>query len=115
MQVGMNAHQGKSDGSGRIKVLDSFYRLAEERRAHCHLPGIVKESKDGMDRYVVGGSHLKMIVSALGGGARIDAIAFNRMPGDLPDGGSVRFLYRLAVNRWQGAEAPQLMVEHIDP
>ena len=67
-----------------------------------------------IDRYVVGGSHLKMVVQA-DGGPRIDAIAFNRMPHDLPDSGSVRLLYRLSVNRWQGSETAQLQVEHIDP
>ena len=55
-----------------------------------------------------------MVVQA-DGGPRIDAIAFNRMPHDLPDSGSVRLLYRLSVNRWQGSETAQLQVEHIDP
>lgn len=66
-----------------------------------------------LDHYVVGGSHLKMSVRHCAGGAPIDAIAFNRMPGDLPEAGAVRLLYRLSVNRWQGRESAQLMVEHI--
>ena len=68
---------------------------------------------DVVDRRVVGGSHLKMVVCRHGGGPEIDAIAFNRMPDDLPDSGPVRMLYRLGVNRWQGTESPQLLVEHL--
>ena len=67
---------------------------------------------DVVDARVVGGSHLKMVVQQQGGGTAIDAIAFNRMPDDLP-GGAVRLLYRLNINRWRGNESPQLMVEHI--
>ena len=67
---------------------------------------------DVITSYIVGGSHLKMVVKKHGGGPEIDAIAFNRMPDDLP-GGPVRLLYRLDVNRWRGDESPQLLVEHI--
>jgi single-stranded-DNA-specific exonuclease len=66
-----------------------------------------------IDRRVVGGAHLKMIVRALDGGEAVDAIAFNRLPEDLPSGGAVRLLYRLAVNRWAGTESCQLVVEQI--
>jgi single-stranded-DNA-specific exonuclease len=66
-----------------------------------------------IDRRVVGGAHLKMIVRALDGGEALDAIAFNRLPEDLPPGGAARLLYRLAVNRWSGTESCQLVVEEI--
>ena len=66
-----------------------------------------------LDQRVVGGSHLKMIVRPLEGSDAVDAIAFNRMPEDLPRSGPVRLLYRLDINRWQGREECQLMVEHI--
>ncbi len=62
---------------------------------------------------VVGGSHLKMVVQSLDGSEPLDAIAFNHMPGDLPETGPVRLLYRLGVNRWQGNESCQLLVEKI--
>ena len=68
---------------------------------------------DVLERYVVGGSHLKMTVRHVEGGSPLDAIAFNRMPGDLPESGSVRLLYRLGVNRWQGRETAQLQVDLI--
>jgi single-stranded-DNA-specific exonuclease len=62
---------------------------------------------------VVGGSHLKMVVQSLDGSERLDAIAFNRLPEDLPETDSVRLLYRLGINRWRGNESCQLMVEEI--
>jgi single-stranded-DNA-specific exonuclease len=62
---------------------------------------------------VVGGAHLKMIVQSINGGETLDAIAFNRLPEDLPPSGNVRLLYRLALNRWRGNESCQLMVEEI--
>jgi single-stranded-DNA-specific exonuclease len=65
-----------------------------------------------VDARIVGGSHLKMVVKQVGGGEVIDAIAFNRLPDDLP-GGPVHLLYRLNINRWRGNESPQLLVEHI--
>jgi len=71
------------------------------------------DSFDVLERRVVGGSHLKMVVERQGGGAVVDAIAFNRLPEDLPQRGSVRLLYRLGVNRWRGNESCQLMVEEI--
>jgi single-stranded-DNA-specific exonuclease len=66
-----------------------------------------------IDHRVVGGSHLKMIVRPIDGSEEVDAIAFNRMPQDLPESGPVRLLYRLDINRWQGREECQLMVDHI--
>jgi len=62
---------------------------------------------------VVGGSHLKMIVQSVDGSEPVDAIAFNRLPEDLPLPGAVRLLYRLGINRWRGNESCQLMVEEI--
>ena len=66
-----------------------------------------------IDRRVVGAAHLKMIVRSIDGSQEIDAIAFNRLPEDLPPSGAVRLLYRLGVNRWRGSESCQLMVEDI--
>jgi single-stranded-DNA-specific exonuclease len=62
---------------------------------------------------VVGGSHLKMMVRTIDGSEPVDAIAFNRLPEDLPSSGAVRLLYRLGINRWRGSESCQLMVEEI--
>jgi single-stranded-DNA-specific exonuclease len=72
---------------------------------------------DVIDRRIVGGSHLKMVVRSRAGGEPLDAIAFNCLPENLPGGGSgsagLRLLYRLAVNRWRGRESCQLVVEEI--
>jgi single-stranded-DNA-specific exonuclease len=66
-----------------------------------------------LETRVVGGSHLKMIVRSTRGGEELDAIAFRRLPEDLPQSGIVRLLYRLGVNRWRGNASCQLMVEEI--
>jgi single-stranded-DNA-specific exonuclease len=66
-----------------------------------------------LDARVVGAAHLKMVVQALDGGEALDAIAFNRLPEDLPAAGSVRLLYHLGINRWRGKASCQLMVEEI--
>jgi single-stranded-DNA-specific exonuclease len=66
-----------------------------------------------LDQRVVGGSHLKMVVRPLDGGEALDAIAFNRMPDDLPQSGPARMLYRIGINRWRGEESCQLMIEEI--
>jgi single-stranded-DNA-specific exonuclease len=66
-----------------------------------------------LESRVVGGAHLKMMVQSINGGEALDAIAFNRLPEDLPPSGNVRLLYRLAINRWRGNESCQLMVEEI--
>jgi len=72
---------------------------------------------DGMfeviDKRVVGGSHLKMVLQSHDGSEALDAIAFNRLPEDLPASASVRLLYSLGINRWRGSESCQLMVEEI--
>jgi single-stranded-DNA-specific exonuclease len=66
-----------------------------------------------VEDYVVGGSHLKMRVRAAGGHDVLDAIAFGRLPEDLPCRDGLRLLYRLSVNRWRGKQTPQLMVDRI--
>jgi len=66
-----------------------------------------------LDQRVVGGSHLKMVVRPLDGSEALDAIAFNRMPDDLPEAGPARMLYRIGINRWRGEESCQLMIEEI--
>jgi len=68
---------------------------------------------DVLEARVVGGSHLKMIVQDGTGGEPLDAIAFNRLPEDLPKSGRARLLYRLGINRWRGHASCQLMVEEI--
>ncbi|MDX2416016.1 MAG: single-stranded-DNA-specific exonuclease RecJ [Xanthomonadales bacterium] len=68
---------------------------------------VVEESR------VVGGSHLKMQLRPVDGQARIDAIAFGRLPENLPDSDTVRLVYKLDVNHFRGHKICQLMVEQI--
>ena len=62
---------------------------------------------------VVGGSHLKMQLRPVDGIASLDAIAFRRLPEDLPDSDTVRLVYKLDVNHFRGHKTCQLMVEQI--
>jgi single-stranded-DNA-specific exonuclease len=68
---------------------------------------------DVVDRRLVGGAHLKLLLRSRDGGQALDAIAFNRRPEDLANATSVRILYRLAVNRWRNSESCQLVIEDI--
>lgn len=63
------------------------------------------------DQRTVGESHLKLRVQSVGGGAIVDAIAFNQA-GPVYRG-VVRLTYRLDVNVYRGFETVQLMVEQI--
>ena len=62
---------------------------------------------------VVGERHWKLVLSPLGGGVTVDAIAFNSVE-DLPQMPSrVRAAYRLDENEWQGRVSLQLRIEHM--
>lgn len=62
---------------------------------------------------VVGGAHLKMSLRPEDGQAIIDAIAFGRLPENLPDSSTVKLVYKLDINHFRGNKTCQLMVEHI--
>ena len=62
---------------------------------------------------VVGGAHLKMVLRPLDAGQPVDAIAFGRLPEDLPGTGAVKLLYRLDINHFRGERSCQLIVERI--
>jgi single-stranded-DNA-specific exonuclease len=64
-----------------------------------------------VEQRVVGDNHLKLRVRAAGGGAVIDAIAFNQAGPSYR--GMVRLAFRLDVNEYRGVERPQLVVEQI--
>ena len=65
------------------------------------------------EQRVVGGAHLKMTLRAVGGNSSIDAIAFGRLPEDLPATDTTGFVYRLDINHFRGRETCQLMVQQI--
>jgi single-stranded-DNA-specific exonuclease len=65
------------------------------------------------DRKVVGGAHLKMIVRPADGQHNVDAIAFGRLPEDLPGTDTVGLVYKLDINHFRGRKTCQLMVEQI--
>lgn len=67
-----------------------------------------------LDRRVVGGKHLKMLLEPVGGGPAIDAIAFRAghlCHQELPVPFHVTF--RLELNRWRGNVTLQLNIQHM--
>jgi single-stranded-DNA-specific exonuclease len=79
-----------------------------------HFPEPVFEGRFVVEeKRVVGGAHLKMTVRPVAGHGSIDAIAFGRLPEDLPDTGTNRFVYKLDINHFRGRKTCQLMVEQI--
>ncbi len=79
-----------------------------------HFPEPVFEGRFKVEQQrVVGGAHLKMEVRAEGGGELIDAIAFGRLPEDLPSTDTVGLVYKLDINHFRGRKSCQLMVEQI--
>lgn len=66
-----------------------------------------------LEQRIVGENHLKMRVRPAGGGAQVDAIAFNQAGPALR--GVVQMAYRLDVNEYRGVERAQLVVEQITP
>lgn len=68
-------------------------------------------------RRMVGQGHLKLeLIHADDPGTRVEAIAFGGMDKGWDTGASrVELVYRLDVNRWQGRERLQLIVEELRP
>ena len=65
-------------------------------------------------RRIVGESHLKLRLRDEASGAVYDAIAFHQGESSLPAlGGQVEAVYRLDINRWQGRESLQLVIEMV--
>ena len=65
------------------------------------------------EKRVVGGAHLKMQLRPVDGYGNIDAIAFGRLPEDLPDTDTIGLIYKLDINYFRGRKTCQLMVEQI--
>ena len=79
-----------------------------------HFPEPVFEGRFVVEeKRIVGGAHLKMLLRPVGGHGRIDAIAFGRLPEDLPDSDTAAFVYKLDINHFRGQKICQLMVEQI--
>ena len=103
---------------GELAAVDMQLSFAEHLRSlgpwGQHFPEPLFEGRFVVEeRRVVGGSHLKMQLRAVDGHASIDAIAFGRLPEDLPDSDTVRLVYKLDINHFRGHKTCQLMVEQI--
>ena len=103
---------------GELSAADIELSFAEHLRSlgpwGQHFPEPLFEGRFVVEeRRVVGGSHLKMQLRPVDGHASIDAIAFGRLPEDLPDSDTVRLVYKLDINHFRGHKTCQLMVDHI--
>lgn len=103
---------------GELPAKDINLGFAEHLRAlgpwGQHFPEPVFEGRFVVeDKRVVGGAHLKMNLRPVDGLASIDAIAFGKLPEQLPDSDTVGLVYRLDVNYFRGRKTCQLMVEQI--
>jgi single-stranded-DNA-specific exonuclease len=84
--------------------------------------GFAEPAFDGIfmvdEARVVGGRHLKLQLSQLRGGARLEAMCFGHQDDpprdvDLGRGARLQIAYRLAVNEWNGRERLQLNCDYI--
>lgn len=69
-----------------------------------------------LERRIVGGAHLKMLLAHPDAGRRVQAIAFRQTGDQLPaDCERVRLVYRPDVNEYRGEQSLQLLVDYIEP
>ncbi len=70
-----------------------------------------------LQQRLVGGHHLKMVLTPLDSELCVDAIAFNIDPGEWPDPSvnQVDLAYRLDINEYRGRRSLQLLVEQLAP
>lgn len=91
--------------------LETAYSLREGGPWGAGFPEPVFEGDfEVLDQRIVGERHLKLRLCPAGGRRGLDGIAFQR---DEPVPERVRAAYRLDVNRYQGIDSLQLIVEHI--
>jgi single-stranded-DNA-specific exonuclease len=66
---------------------------------------------------LVGGHHLKMVLTPVNSEQCVDAIAFNIDPGLWPNPSveEVELAYRLDINEYRGLRSVQLLVDQLRP
>ena len=68
-----------------------------------------------LERRVLGGAHLKLVLEHAAGGPRCEAIAFGQTGEHIPaDCSRLRIAYKPDVNEYRGERKLQLLVEHIE-
>ena len=65
------------------------------------------------EQRVLKGAHLKMTLRPADGHSSVDAIAFGKLPEDLPSTDTVSLVYKLDINHFRGNKTCQLMIEKI--
>lgn len=112
--------QAVVETDGELAVEDFQLELAEELRFAApwgqHFPEPVFDGRfQVVSQRLVGGKHLKMVLSLPHHATLLDAIAFNIDPTCWPDESvkMVEIAYRLDVNEYRGKRSLQLMIEHL--
>ena len=67
-----------------------------------------------VDQSIIGNTHLKMVLNPLGSSSKIDAIAFNKLPGSWQIGTKIRIIYKLKINDYFDLPRIQLIIIHIE-
>lgn len=66
------------------------------------------------DKWIVGGTHLRLMLRVAEADKLVEAIAFNQSDDGLPVGAKVRIAYRLEINEFKGSRTLQLNVQYIE-
>ena len=113
--------QGSISSDGELKADDLSMELAEViRQGGPWGQGFPEPVFDGvfkvMDRRIVGGKHLKMILRPETGKKNITAIAFNTIDDNWATNVDyVKLAYKLDVNDFRGEQSLQLLVDYVEP
>ena len=91
-------------------TLDSARQISEQIWGHGFPPPLFADEFVVEQERLLKDKHLKLRLAR--NGRKFDAIWFNCNAASLPN--PVRLAYRLDINRYQGVESVQLLVEHVD-
>lgn len=114
--------QAVIESDGELAAEDFQLELASELRFAGpwgqHFPEPVFDGHFNIvHQRLVGGKHLKMVLSLPGSDSLIDAIAFNVDLDTWPNESieQVELAYRLDVNEFRGKRSVQMMIDHLKP
>jgi len=122
--VEVQHHLGANDlfdvfySDGVLAVEELNLDLAEQiRKASPWGQGFPEPRFDGefriLNKRIVGGRHLKLVISPSESDFHLDAIAFNQTD-NLADADKANIAYRLGVNEYRNKRSVQVMIEHIE-
>jgi single-stranded-DNA-specific exonuclease len=111
--------QGIIYSDGPLSGEDFNLELAEQLKTISpwghHFPEPIFDGKfELLDRRLLKEKHLKMQVRPIGGGPKLEVIAFNTVDTDWPpEVSQLTLAYKLEINRYRGATNLQLMAQYV--